>query len=109
MQERARATRQRILSTAAEIFDTSGFAATAVSSIAELSEVSKGAMHFHFPSKASLAHEMIRQWSSAAALTDTSVQAHGMHGPAAVLAFCRRATGVLGTDAVVRVGLRLSL
>jgi AcrR family transcriptional regulator len=55
-QDRALRTREALIETAAEVFDRQGFALASLSTISSEAGVSNGALHFHFSSKASLAH-----------------------------------------------------
>ncbi|MFF0200065.1 ScbR family autoregulator-binding transcription factor [Streptomyces sp. NPDC005017] len=58
-QERAERTRELVVRAAAVCFDTTGFAATSLSEIVEMAEVSKGALYFHFSSKEKLAEAVV--------------------------------------------------
>ncbi|MET9732783.1 ScbR family autoregulator-binding transcription factor [Streptomyces sp. NPDC006458] len=60
-QERAERTRELVVRAAAVCFDTTGFAATSLSEIVEMAEVSKGALYFHFSSKEKLAEAVVAQ------------------------------------------------
>lgn len=54
-QERAVRTRNTLIQSAAELFIQDGFEVVSLSTISARAGVSNGALHFHFPSKASLA------------------------------------------------------
>lgn len=54
-QARAVRTREALISSAAEVFDSKGFAEASLSAISSLAGVSNGALHFHFASKGHLA------------------------------------------------------
>ncbi|MGW0172771.1 ScbR family autoregulator-binding transcription factor [Rhodococcus sp. NPDC003322] len=58
-QERAEATRNAVLSAAAEIFARDGYAAANLSDIIAKSGVTKGSLYFHFASKEDLARGVI--------------------------------------------------
>ncbi|MDJ1134976.1 ScbR family autoregulator-binding transcription factor [Streptomyces iconiensis] len=60
-QQRALLTRQLILSSAAEIFDEKGFDSASIAEILDRSEVTKGALYFHFPSKEALAQAILEK------------------------------------------------
>ncbi|WP_331744959.1 TetR/AcrR family transcriptional regulator (plasmid) [Streptomyces sp. NBC_01136] len=60
-QERAIRTRQKILVAAAEVFDEVGYEATTISEILKRSEVTKGALYFHFTSKEELAQRILAE------------------------------------------------
>lgn len=57
---RARATRQRLIQTAAKRFASHGYHGTSYSDLIAASGLSKGAFYFHFPSKQDLALEVYR-------------------------------------------------
>ncbi|MER7624989.1 TetR/AcrR family transcriptional regulator [Streptomyces sp. NPDC126503] len=59
-QERAVRTREALLRSAAEIFDTDGFVSASLSAICSKAGVSSGALHFHFASKGALAEAIER-------------------------------------------------
>lgn len=59
MQARALETRNAIVRAAADAFVKSGFSGASLSEIATQAGVTKGALYFHFPSKAALASAMI--------------------------------------------------
>jgi AcrR family transcriptional regulator len=58
-QERAIRTRERILLSAAEVFDETGYDAATISEILKRSQVTKGALYFHFTSKQELAQAVL--------------------------------------------------
>ncbi|MEV0323695.1 ScbR family autoregulator-binding transcription factor [Streptomyces sp. NPDC050658] len=58
-QERATRTRQAILVAAGEVFDEVGYEAATISEILKRSGVTKGALYFHFSSKAELAQSVL--------------------------------------------------
>ncbi|MFD8691646.1 ScbR family autoregulator-binding transcription factor [Streptomyces sp. NPDC059651] len=55
-QDRALRTREALVESAAEIFDREGFSLASLAMISSRAGVSNGALHFHFASKAMLAH-----------------------------------------------------
>lgn len=61
MQERAQATRQRVIEAAASVFDRRGYAAATMSEILKGSGLSKGAVYFHFQSKEQLAQAVLAE------------------------------------------------
>ena len=54
-QERAVRTREKLIRSAAEVFDREGYAVASITTISARAGVSNGALHFHFASKAALA------------------------------------------------------
>lgn len=61
MQVRARKTRESILCAAASVFERTGYAAATLEDIVAEADVTKGALYFHFRSKAELAAAVIEQ------------------------------------------------
>ncbi len=63
-QTRAVATRSAVLVAAARVFERHGFSAASISQILNEANVTKGALYFHFDSKASLASAIIEEQSN---------------------------------------------
>lgn len=61
MQERAVATRQKILRAAAEVFASRGYAGASMSDLLAGTGVTKGGLYFHFPSKEDLARAIFAE------------------------------------------------
>lgn len=59
--EAAELTRQAILDAAREIFTKKGYSDTTIGDLAEKAEITKGAIYWHFESKADLYHKMLEQ------------------------------------------------
>ena len=53
-EERSRSTRRLLVSTARQLFEQQGYAATRVEDVVELAGVTRGALYHHFPTKQSL-------------------------------------------------------
>ncbi|WP_345634717.1 TetR/AcrR family transcriptional regulator [Streptomyces thinghirensis] len=74
-QERARRTREKALTAAAEVFASHGYSRTTLSEVAERIGMTKGALYGHFPSKSSLARALIDEsrqaWASLRTEYDT--------------------------------------
>src|SRR5436853_418905 len=85
-QSRARATRQAILTAAAEHFARNGYHATSLDSVLADSGGTKGALYFHFASKDALARavvaEMVQRWRDLRGQVDS----HGLDPLATLLA-----------------------
>jgi TetR/AcrR family transcriptional regulator, transcriptional repressor for nem operon len=66
MANRGQDTRQRIIECAAEVFNTHGYAGTAISELMEATGLRKGGIYRHFSSKEELAEEAFRYaWAKA--------------------------------------------
>lgn len=106
-QARAAARRDQILHAAAAEFDEVGYAAASLSSIAARLGRTKGAMSYHFSSKASLALEVTAhqydQWTDVLA----RVRADGHEGVDALVLLSFIVAGRFRDDVVVRAGIRL--
>ncbi|AOX65817.1 hypothetical protein BJK06_08675 [Curtobacterium sp. BH-2-1-1] len=107
-QQRAVATRAAILDAAAGEFDERGYLGTSMDAVAERAGLTKGALYFHFTSKADLAgaviarqHEVSRRYGEAAAARGTT--------PLEVLMWMSQGLASQMIDeTVVSAGIRLS-
>jgi AcrR family transcriptional regulator len=106
-QPRARATRQAILTAAAEHFARNGYHATSLDSVLADSGGTKGALYFHFASKDALARavvaEMVRRWQDLPA----EVSSRGLDPLATLLALLDEVIARLLGDPIARGGTRL--
>jgi AcrR family transcriptional regulator len=107
-QQRAVATRAAILDAAAGEFDERGYLGTSMDAVAERAGLTKGALYFHFTSKADLAgaviarqHEVSRRYGEAAAARGTT--------PLEVLMWMSQGlASQMIHETVVSAGIRLS-
>ncbi|GAA3341743.1 ScbR family autoregulator-binding transcription factor [Curtobacterium pusillum] len=107
-QQRAVATRAAIIDAAAGEFDEHGYLGTSMDAVAERAGLTKGALYFHFTSKADLAgaviarqHEVSRQYGEAAATRGTT--------PLEVLMWMSQGlASQMIHEVVVSAGIRLS-
>lgn len=76
MQARAVETRRTIVRAAADAFVRRGYSGASLSEIATEAGVTKGALYFHFPSKAALAAAMIQTQREANAELEDKVRRH---------------------------------
>jgi AcrR family transcriptional regulator len=63
-QARSEATRTKIITSAVELFNETGYPATGLGDIIERAEMTKGALYYHFDSKESLATAIIEEGSA---------------------------------------------
>ena len=61
--EEAAITRQVLLKQALGVFSQKGYAATTLQDIAEAAELTRGAIYWHFGSKAELYNTLLREYS----------------------------------------------
>ena len=87
-QDRARATRRALLVTAGERFAVDGYHATSLSDLLRSEAVTKGAFYFHFPSKESLAEELVAAISESWDLVVPAVRAHAADALEALVLLC---------------------
>lgn len=107
-QPRAVATRAAIVEAAAHEFDERGYVGASMDGVAERAGVTKGALYFHFASKADLAgavivrqHEVTRAYGDAAVARSDS--------PLESVVWLTRALAVqMTSEVVVSAGIRLS-
>lgn len=106
-QERAVRTREALIRSAAEVFDSKGFADASLSAISSGARVSNGALHFHFASKGHLAEAV----EEAALQRLTDVTAAGGDGATPELQLLvgvsHRLARMFRQDAVLRAGFDL--
>jgi AcrR family transcriptional regulator len=106
-QQRATARRDEIVRAAAAEFDEVGYAAASLSSIAARLGRTKGAMSYHFSSKASLAREVAEyhfgQWEGVV----TGIRADSYNGIEAMILLSFAVAARFRDDVLVRAGIRL--
>ena len=101
-QERATRTRRGIVVAAAELFDELGYEGASTAGILARGGVTRGALYFHFPSKATLADAVIAAQQADLALPDTPLRLQ------AALDVCRDHMRRLRSDVLLRAALRLA-
>ncbi|MGW2376637.1 MULTISPECIES: TetR/AcrR family transcriptional regulator [Kitasatospora] len=108
-QERARRTREKVLTAAAEAFAAQGYDSTTLNTVAERIGMTKGALYAHFPSKRSLAGALIEEsrhaWTNLRAVHDTPGAAPADVLEGVVVGFADR----LRSDVRLRAALRLAV
>lgn len=107
LQPRARATRQAILSAAAEHFARHGYHATSLDRVLADSGGTKGALYFHFASKEALARaviaEMVQRWGN----LRVQVSTRGLDPLSTLLALVDEVIARLIDSPIARGGTRL--
>lgn len=108
-QARAIDTRARVLSGAANVFDTVGYAASTIADVVEAGGVTKGALFHHFSSKEAIAYDLVRVWADTVD-TAFTVSAGTRESAAVQLRIAFRAlANRVSTDVASRTGLKLSI
>lgn len=103
MQDRAIRTRRKILSAAAEVFETRGYQSATISEVLKAAGVTKGALYFHFQSKEDLAQGVLQAQDQGIALPQRASKIQELVD--AVMLQAHR----LHTDPMVRAGVRLTM
>lgn len=109
MQARAVRTRETILAAAARHFDTAGYSNTSITTIQTGSDFARGSIHFHFPTKKSIAEQLISDWNHT-----LSKSIHGATNTNSSAAECLTAIFLslarhVAVDTNLRAGMKLSL
>lgn len=109
VQERGERTRSAIIAAASESFETVGFSATSLARIAEMAQVTKGALYYHFSSKQDLA-DAVRDAAQQTLqlLIDAARSTAGTAPLQAIIDLTHATLERLAHDPVFRAGLRLS-
>ena len=109
MQARALETRRAIVQAAAEAFVQHGFNGASLAQIASEAGVTKGALYFHFPSKAALAEAMILTQEEANAQFAEEVRGHTGDHLDLLVAMTHGLAQRLIDDPTVRAAMRLAV
>jgi AcrR family transcriptional regulator len=107
-QLRAARTRQALVRAAAEAFAEDGYALASLPAISRRAGVSPGALHFHFPSKEALAHEVEEAAVARAEELADSCRATAQSSLQLLATTTCRLLLTALTDPVVRGGFQLS-
>jgi len=102
-QERALATRRKILEAAATVFQQDGYRAATITDVLKLAKVTKGALYFHFTSKEELARSVLDLQRQEITVAPQPVKLQEFVDIGHVLAHRLR------TEPLVRASIRLTL
>ncbi|WP_228989205.1 ScbR family autoregulator-binding transcription factor [Streptomyces sp. DH8] len=106
-QERAIATRQHLIVSAAAVFDAEGFAGASLGKIIEQAGTTRGALHFHFPAKESLAVAVLREHNDRMTAVVERISRSGRTALEQIVKISRTTARMIDEDVVVRAGTRL--
>ena len=111
MQARAVRTREAIIAVAAQHFDSDGYGNTSINRILETGDFAKGAFYYHFPTKESMARQLVSAWNLAVAETVSEVAVIRTGRPAVeqLTTIFISLAGRISVDTGLRVGMRLTL
>ena len=107
-QTRALITREAIVRGAAQTFSERGFGLASIADIATAAGTTKGALYFHFPSKAGLALAVIDEQHRRTMAAAADIVAQGRPGLETLVLLSRSLARQLREDPVVQAGIRLT-
>ncbi|MFH8342753.1 ScbR family autoregulator-binding transcription factor [Streptomyces sp. AM6-12] len=102
-QDRAIRTRRKILSAAAEVFESRGYRSATINEVLRTAGVTKGALYFHFQSKEDLAQGVLSAQDQVIELPERTSKVQALVDT--VMLHAHR----LQTDPMVRAGVRLTM
>ncbi|MFC6356576.1 ScbR family autoregulator-binding transcription factor [Luethyella okanaganae] len=107
-QDRARATRERVVVGAAEVFCRLGYASASLADITAAAGVTKGALYFHFQSKEEVARAIIEAEHRIATAAAIEIIASTGSALESMVSLCADLAKRLVTDPIVRACIRLT-
>ncbi|WP_399895568.1 ScbR family autoregulator-binding transcription factor [Streptomyces sp. BBFR51] len=108
-QERAVRTRAQVLAAAAEAFAARGFPRVTIQDVAELADLTKGAVYFHFGNKESLATAVAKDFYEQLGTIGQSLHAEALPPLEAVKQLLLRTARAFRDNVTVRAGARLQI
>lgn len=109
LQDRAQATRDAIIAGAASVFEDFGYGNASLAQVADRSQVTKGALYFHFRSKEDLALAVIEEQHNLTVGGSERILAEDAPALATMIRMCGDFGQQLVERQVVRAGIRLTL
>ncbi|UED88026.1 ScbR family autoregulator-binding transcription factor [Streptomyces profundus] len=106
-QKRALATRQHILDSAAAVFDSEGFAGASLGRIVRHAGTTRGALHFHFPTKEALANAVVDEHNRRITAVVEGISRSDVSALEQMMAISELTARQIDDDPVVRAGTRL--
>lgn len=107
-QERSLATRAAIIEGAAADFDERGYVGASMDGIAERIGMTKGALYFHFTSKADMAGAVVAEQHAISRRYGEAAVARGTTPLESIMWLCQGLAVQMTTEVVVSAGVRLS-
>lgn len=109
VQQRAMATRAKVLVEAAAVFDASGFTAASITDVISASNLTKGALFYHFSSKSDIAQHLVRHWLGAVTTAFSAAATTGEPSSAQLRAVFLDLANKIENDVQLRAGMKLAL
>jgi AcrR family transcriptional regulator len=107
-QQRALDTRERILDAAAQVFDARGFTGANMAEIVARAGMTKGAVYFHFDSKAEVAAQLVEEQHGTWAPMLTETKQLGLQGLDAIRQLMTSLSHRIRIDVRTRAAIRLA-
>jgi AcrR family transcriptional regulator len=108
LQDRALDTRDKVLLSAARVFDLRGYAGAGMAEIVLGTGMTRGAVYFHFSSKADLARALIEQQHASWPAVKQSAEREGLQGLDAIHYLLERLSRQLRDDVLARAAIKLA-
>jgi AcrR family transcriptional regulator len=108
MQQRARETRAAVLLAAARVFNELGYAGASIDQIAQEGGLTKGALYFHFESKADLALAVVNANYEIWVRLQAEIASRGLPPLEQISTVVRELAVCFRDDVVIRGGMRLN-
>ncbi|MET9293399.1 ScbR family autoregulator-binding transcription factor [Streptomyces sp. NPDC003077] len=102
-------TRARILRAAAQLFADKGFPAVTILDVAQLSDITKGAVYFHYANKEALAIAVADEFHGRIRETAGAIEGLGLTPVTSVAELLVRTAIALRDDIVMQAGARLQI
>jgi AcrR family transcriptional regulator len=106
-QARSEATRRKIITSAVELFNEIGYAASGLGDIIDRAEMTKGALYYHFDSKEALATAIIEEGSAHLLEAFRNITASSAPTLESMIHGVFVVADLLGTDQIARSGTHL--
>src|SRR4051812_18228092 len=106
--QRSARTRAAVLQAAADVFDRRGYTAATIDEIARQAQLTKGAVYFHFASKAALAQAVVARQHAAWADLASAAETWNLSGLDTIERLIREVTRTYRDDPHMRAGVRLA-
>lgn len=108
LQDRAHDTRHKVLLSAAHVFDLRGYAGAGMAEIVLGTGMTRGAVYFHFSSKADLARALIEQQHASWPAIKQAVDDESLQGLDAIHYLLGRLGRQLDDDVIARAAIKLA-
>lgn len=106
-QARALETRRHIVESAAAVFDSEGFAGASLGQIVDQADTTRGALHFHFPTKDVLAIAVVNEHNNRMTAVVEDAARSDASALEQIVLISKATSHMIDKDSVVRAGTRL--